>query len=53
MRKDRDPVFLCNPLEWDFDALSAEKLETKHSIKDHCRDASFKTHPTNHSTNKF
>ena len=30
MRKDRGPVFPRNPPEWDFDDLSAEKLETRH-----------------------
>ena len=30
MRKDRGPVFPRNPPEWDFDDLSAEKLETKY-----------------------
>ena len=30
MRKDRRLAFPRNPPEWDFDDLSAEKLETTH-----------------------
>ena len=41
MRKDRGPVFPRNPPEWNFDDLSAEKLEKKNTyIKGHCHNAS-------------
>ena len=41
MRKDRGPEFPRNPPEWNFDDLSAEKLEKKNTyIKGHCHNVS-------------